>query len=104
MKLYFSWDELVSLASWKVEWCLHKHVMWSTCILLKLRIQQPASSHPPVERYVIRHNTTANGSVSEVISHWTNITLHGAPPGHVYFIQVTPVNVLGPGPPTTTGI
>ena len=64
-------------------------------------LQQPVSSRPPVEYYIIRHNTTGDGSVSEVISHWTNITIHGAQPGHVYFIQVTPVNVLGTGPPVT---
>ena len=48
--------------------------------------------------YIVQHNITDNGSsLLEELTEWTNITIHGALPGHVYYIQVTPVNVLGSG-------
>ena len=65
--------------------------------------QQPSSSsRPPVMHYAVRHNVTANDSFVQVAAILTNITIDGAQPGHVYYIEVTAVNILGPGPPTTT--
>ena len=59
-----------------------------------------SQARPPVVSYIVRHNITDNGSGTleeELDAERTNIFIHGALPGHVYYIQVTPVNVLGPG-------
>ena len=62
-----------------------------------------SQAHPLVVSYIIQHNITDDGSSTlEELTEWTNITIHGALPGHVYYIQVTPVNVLGPGAARTT--
>ena len=52
--------------------------------------------------YTVQHNVSADGSFIEVTTRLTNITIDGAQPGHVYYIEVTAVNILGPGPPKTT--
>ena len=59
--------------------------------------QPPPSSRPPVVYYLVLHNVTTNGIAKNESTKMTNITIHGALPGHVYYIQVTPVNVLGSG-------
>ena len=52
--------------------------------------------------YTVQHNISADGSFIEVTNNsLTNITIDGAQPGHVYYIEVTAVNILGPGPPRT---
>ena len=62
-----------------------------------------SQARPPVVNYIVRHNTTDNGSSTlEELTEWTNITIHRALPGHVYCIHVTPVNVLGSGAARTT--
>ena len=58
-------------------------------------IQHPLSSRPPVTHYNVTHNVSDINN--QLYISYTNITIHGALPGHVYYIQVTPVNVLGPG-------
>ena len=51
--------------------------------------------------YTVQHNVTTD--VDSVISQvTTELTIDGAQPGHVYYIEVTAVNILGPGPPRTT--
>ena len=54
--------------------------------------------------YTVRHNvsTDTDGGISQVNTEMTNITIDGAQPGHVYYIEVTAVNILGPGPPRST--
>ena len=54
--------------------------------------------------YTVQHNVTTDvdGGISLVKTTMTNITIDGAQPGHVYYIEVTAVNILGPGPPRTT--
>ena len=64
----------------------------------------PSSSRPPVMHYTVQHNVTTDtdDGISQVNTTMTNITIDGAQPGHVYYIEVTAVNILGPGPPTST--
>ena len=64
----------------------------------------PSSSRPPVMYYTVQHNvsTDTDDGISQVNTTMTNITIDGAQPGHVYYIEVTAVNILGPGPPTST--
>ena len=54
--------------------------------------------------YTVQHNVTtdADSGISQVTTTMTNITIDGAQPGHVYYIEVTAVNILGPGPPRST--
>ena len=54
--------------------------------------------------YTVEHNvsTDTDDGVSQVNTTMTNITIDGAKPGHVYYIEVTAVNILGPGPPRST--
>ena len=57
--------------------------------------------------YTVRHNVSTDnddGSTTQLTlsNEVTNITIDGAQPGHVYYIEVTAVNILGPGPPTST--
>ena len=54
--------------------------------------------------YTVQHNVTtdADSGNSLETTKMTNITIDGAQPGHVYCIEVTAVNILGPGPPRTT--
>ena len=54
--------------------------------------------------YTVQHNVTtdADGGISLVNIELTNIAIDGAQPGHVYYIEVTAVNILGPGPPEAT--
>ena len=47
--------------------------------------------------YTVRHNLTTDDSFVEATTRLTNITIDG-----VYYIEVTAVNILGPGPPRTT--
>ena len=62
-----------------------------------------SQARPPVVSYIVQHNITDNSSgLLEELTEWTNITIHGALPGHVYYIQVTPINILGPGAARTT--
>ena len=49
--------------------------------------------------YTVQHNVTTDGSLIQATVILTNITIDGAQPGHVYYIEVTAVNILGPGPP-----
>ena len=46
--------------------------------------------------YIVRHNVTTDNSFT---TEMTSIIVHGVQPGHVYYIEVTAVNILGPGPP-----
>lgn len=65
-----------------------------------LCIQQPYSSRPPVLHYIVTHNVTdIPNNISQLITHDTNITIHGVHLDCFYFIQVTPVNALGCGQP-----
>ena len=54
--------------------------------------------------YTVQHNvsTDTDDGISQVNTTMTNITIDGAQPGHVYYIEVTAVNILGPGPPRST--
>ena len=63
-------------------------------------IQNPLSSRPPVTHYTVTHNVSDISN--QLNTSYTNITIQGALPCHVYYIQVTPVNVLGPGAARTT--
>ena len=73
-------------------------------LLLFFPQQPPSYSRPPVMYYTVQHNVTtdADGGITLVNTELTNITIDGAQPGHVYYIEVTAVNILGPGPPRTT--
>ena len=74
-------------------------------MLITFPVQQPpSSSRPPVMYYTVQHNvsTDTDDGISQVNTTMTNITIDGAQPGHVYYIEVTAVNILGPGPPTST--
>ena len=65
--------------------------------------QPPSSSRPPVMYYTVRHNVTTDAGNSQMNTNMKNITIDGgSQPGHVYYIEVTAVNILGPGPPRIT--
>ena len=74
--------------------------MYVCMVILLFPIQNPLSSRPPVTHYNITHNVSDISN--QLYISYTNITIHGALPGHVYYIQVTPVNVLGAGAARTT--
>ena len=74
--------------------CVHIHLIHI------YPMQNPLSSLPPVTHYNVTHNVSDMNN--QLYTHYTNITIHGALPGHVYYIQVTPVNVLSPGAVRTT--
>ena len=63
-------------------------------------IQNPLSSRPPVTHYNVTYNVSDISN--QLNTSYANITIHGALPDHVYYIQVTSVNVLGPGAARTT--
>ena len=92
-------NETVAIhVSFKVVYALH-----SLCSSLLFFPQQPSSSsRPPVMYYTVRHNVTTDGSFVEVTTILTNIRIDGAQPGHMYYIEVTAVNILGPGPTRST--
>ena len=73
-------------------------------IIIFFQQQLPFSSRPPIVYYTVRHNvaTDADGGISQMTTNMTNITIDGAQPGHVYYIEVTAVNILGPGQPKAT--
>ena len=77
--------------------CVHVHVHIHLIHIYPM--QNPLPSRPPVTHYNVTHNVS---EMNQLYTHYTNITIHGALPGHVYYIQVTPVNVLGPGTVRTT--
>ena len=52
--------------------------------------------------YTVQHNVTTDSGFVQTTTELTNIIIDGAQPGHVYYIEVTAVNILGPGPPRTT--
>ena len=47
---------------------------------------------------MVKHNVTADGSLVQVATKLTNITIDGGQSGRVYSVLVTAVNVLGLGP------
>ena len=80
-----------------------KSVLITTlCLFAFFPQHPPSSSRPPVMYYTVRHNVTANDSFVQAAAILTNITIDGAQPGHVYYIEVTAVNILGPGSPEAT--
>ena len=70
------------------------NVIKVTCVVI-FPMQNPVSSRPPVTHYDVSHNVSVISN--QLNTSYTNITIHRALPCHVYHIQVTPVNVLGPG-------
>ena len=82
---------VILYAAWNTVWTKGHLQKTYACIILMVGsvfpIQNPLSSRPPVTHYNVTHNVSVINN--QLNTSYTNITIHGALPGHVYYIQVT---------------